>query len=63
MDKTTINTESIRKSGVAIPENCSNPKPNPFVKCFAIHPSHPECDCRWCVYNKEFCQANQREEQ
>ena len=56
-------TEDCRKQGITVPENCSKPKPNPFVKCFAVHPNPPECDCRLCVFNKEFCQAKQTSEE
>ena len=42
---------------VLVPQNCKHPvltkKP-----CPSIHSSNPECDCRWCVFNKEYCQAN-----
>lgn len=38
------------------PANCQHLDAK--VNCMAVHPSHPECDCRWCVYNREFNQAN-----
>lgn len=49
---------------VTVPYNCQNPTPidkngNPF-KCQAPNKFHPECDCRWCVFNKEFHKANPR---
>ena len=47
---------------VMIPDNCQHPFICLRSECHAVHPSHPECNCRWCVYNKEFCQAKQKEE-
>lgn len=47
---------------VLLPANCNHPLTKNVGVCFAVHPSHEECDCRWCVYNKEFCQAKQKED-
>ena len=38
--------------------NCNHPEFLAPVECKALHPSHPDCDCRWCVFNKEFNKAN-----
>lgn len=40
--------------------NCNHPN-QPVAECKAIHPSNPECDCRWCVFNKQYKQARGRE--
>ena len=44
---------------VEMPGNCNHP--HVVVTCYAVHPSHPDCDCRWCVFNKEFKQAKRKE--
>ena len=40
-----------------IPGNCQNRDLYAADACKAPHQSHPDCDCRWCVYNKEFNKA------
>lgn len=42
-----------------IPENCNHPILIAAADCKAPHHTNPECDCRWCVYNKEFNQAKE----
>ena len=51
-----------RSGKVLIPGNCQHPQIHPRPMCNAVHPSHPYCDCRWCVFNKEFLQARQKDE-
>ena len=48
------------KFGVAVsmPDNCGHPQIYRPLNCKSIHMSHPECDCRWCVFNKEYQQAD-----
>lgn len=46
------------------PINCQHPvhlpAPDwPAPGCHAVHPSHPECDCRWWVFNREFNKAGE----
>lgn len=55
MKKIEISIRDVR-STVEIPDNCQHPTPT--VECNAINPREPECDCRWCVYNKEYLKAN-----
>ena len=43
---------------VHIPDNCQHRQIWPPLNCKAPHRSNPECDCRWCVFNKEFNKAN-----
>ena len=43
------------------PDNCQHPTVYPPVHCEAVNRHNPECDCRWCVYNKEFGKANGKE--
>lgn len=38
-------------------ENCTK---KGQTRCDAVNKRHPECDCRWCVFNKEFNQAGER---
>lgn len=61
MKKFSFDLADGRQGEVTIPDNCQHPFIHPRSKCYAVHPSQPECDCRWCVFNKEFAQANQRE--
>lgn len=42
-----------------LPANCNHPLTENFYSCYARHPLHEECDCRWCCFNKEYCKANQ----
>ena len=42
-----------------IPSNCCNPSIPAAATCKAPNPSYPDCDCRWCVHNKEFNQAKE----
>ena len=42
-----------------VPGNCQNPNITAADACKAPHPSHPDCDCRWCVHNKQFNQAKE----
>ena len=44
-----------------IPGNCQNPCIAAADACKAPHHSHPDCDCRWCVHNKEYNSLNQAE--
>jgi hypothetical protein len=44
---------------VIIPDNCNHPVINPRPKCRAINQRQPECDCRWCTFNKEFLKAGE----
>lgn len=57
MKKITIKTSSIDKV-VMVPDNCNHPALNPRPNCEAVNRHNPECDCRWCVFNREFCKAN-----
>jgi hypothetical protein len=43
---------------VFIPDNCNHPVINPRPRCEALNRNNPECDCRWCVFNREFLKAN-----
>lgn len=47
-----ISKEAIR------PENCNYPPLAPRHRCVTLNRNNPNCDCRWCVYNREFCKAN-----
>lgn len=37
-----------------VPDNCNNQNIREASLCKAVHRSNPECDCRWCVFNKYF---------
>jgi hypothetical protein len=41
-------------------KNCNHPN-YPAMDCKAIHFSKQECDCRWCVFHKEFNKARGKE--
>lgn len=57
----TINYEVGGKvNTVHIPDNCKYPLIERV--CQAPHRANPECDCRWCCFNKEYCKARQSEE-
>jgi len=57
MKRIQIETPSTEKV-VMIPDNCNHPQINPRPRCEAINHNNPECDCRWCVFNREYCKAN-----
>jgi hypothetical protein len=42
-----------------IPGNCNHRSIAVADACNAPHHSHPDCDCRWCVFNKEYNSLNQ----
>lgn len=60
MKEVTIDTATGKGVKVMIPGNCQHPQIHPSPQCNAVHPSHPDCDARWCVFNKEFNQAGQK---
>jgi hypothetical protein len=41
--------------------NCTHPE----LECKSINKHHDrsDCDCRWCVYNREYCKANISEDE
>ena len=57
MKKVTVETSNAT-GVVLVPDNCQHKQVFPPIICKAPHRSNPECDCRWCVFNKEFNQAN-----
>lgn len=57
MKKVTIDILN-RQKVVLIPDNCNHPNIDPRPKCDAINLHNPECDCRWCCFNREYCKAN-----
>jgi hypothetical protein len=57
MKKIEIETTHVNKV-VMVPDNCNHPQINPRPKCEAINHNNPECDCRWCVFNREYSQAD-----
>ena len=57
------NMEVLNNKVVKVPDNCQYPIlvdsfGNPY-KCQAPHRNNPECDCRWCVFNREFHKAGE----
>ena len=60
MREIRIDTDEIQ-GVVTIPDNCRYPILYPEHDCVAVNRRNPECDCRWCVFNKEFGQAHGRE--
>lgn len=49
------------KKNVYFYEKCNKTDRDLLKPCPAVHHEHPECDCRWCVYNEEFNQAHGHE--
>ena len=60
MKKVVVYVVPGKGAEVEVPDNCEHP--SVMFNCHAVHPSHPDCDCRWCVFNKEFCLARHRED-
>lgn len=63
MKEVRFDLEDGRYGKVMIPSNCKHPFIYPRPECNAVNPNNPECDCRWCVFNAEYKQAKQKDEE
>ena len=61
MKRVPVQSSTYNEQGIEfvvdIPDNCQKPQIFPVEKCKAVSRHNPECDCRWCVFNREFNQA------
>lgn len=55
MKKIVVEMKGEERKMAIVPDNCKHP--NLLVTCNAYNTSNPECDCRWCVFNKEYNKA------
>ena len=47
---------------ITTPKNCIYPVIEMAQNCKAIHPSNPECGCRYCVFNRFYATVEASEE-